>query len=147
MTNQLPDAVRVLPAHPNLRHLKDQAKDLVNAGSARSLAAAQLQVARTCGFTSWPKLKAHVDLLEEAGQLKEAIDQNNLVQVQTMMLKNPSLHVAPLGYAKDGPLTWVAECRIPRAAPSQTRLEIANRPFCDCCSSSYAHPTGALRLC
>ncbi len=125
MTNQLPDAMRVLPARPNLRHLKDQAKDLVNAGGAKSLAAAQFQVAHTYGFASWPKLKAHVDLLEEAGQLKEAIDQNDLVRVQTMMLKNPSLHSAPLGYAKDGPLTWVAECRIPRVAPNRTRLEMA----------------------
>jgi ankyrin repeat protein len=125
VTNQPPDAVRVLPARPNLRHLKDQAKDLVNAGSAKSLAAAQLQVAHTYGFASWPKLKAHVDFLEETGQLKEAIDQNDLVQVQTIMLANPSLHEAPLGYAKDGPLTWVAECRMPPFAPNQTRLEIA----------------------
>lgn len=125
MTNNLPDATRALPARPNLRHLKDQAKDLVGAGDARSLSAAQLQVARTYGFASWPRLKAHVDLLEEAGQLKEAIDQNDLVRVKTMMLKNPSLHEAPLGYAKDGPLTWVAECRIPPVAPNQTRLEMA----------------------
>ena len=125
MTNQPPDAVRVLPARPNLRHLKEQARDLLNAGGAKSLAAAQFQIARAYGFASWPKLKAHIDLLEEAGQLKEAIDQNNLNRVQTMMLRNPSLHVAPLGYAKDGPLTWVAECRIPRAAPNQTRLDMA----------------------
>lgn len=125
MTNQLPDATRILPDRPNLRHLKDQAKHLVNAGGAKSLADAQFQVARTYGFASWPKLKAHVDLLEEAGQLKEAIDQNELVRVQTIMLQNPSLHDAPLGYAKDGPLTWVAECRIPRVAPNQTRLEMA----------------------
>ena len=84
MTNQLPGAVRALPARPNLRHLKDQAKDLLNTGSAKSLAAAQFRVARTYGFASWPKLKAHVDLLEEAGQLKEAIDQNNLARVKTM---------------------------------------------------------------
>ena len=125
MTNQPSDAVRVLPDHPNLRHLKDQAKDLLNTGGAKSLAAAQFQIARDYGFASWPKLKAHVDLLEEAGQLKQAIDQNNLARVQTMMLKNPSLHVAPLGYVNDGPLTWVAECRIPRAAPNQTRLDMA----------------------
>ena len=124
MTNNLPDATRALPARPNLRHLKDQAKDLVDAGDASSLAAAQLQVARTYGFARWPRLKAHVDLLEEAGQLKEAIDQNDLVRVQTMMRKNPSLHEAPLGYAKDGPLTWVAECRIPPVA-NQARLELA----------------------
>jgi ankyrin repeat protein len=125
VTNQPPDAVRVLPDRPNLRHLKDQARDLLNAGSAGSLAAAQFQIARAYGFASWPKLKAHVDLLEEAGQLKQAIDQNNLARVKTMMLKNPSLHVAPLGYAEDGPLTWVAECRIPRDAPNQTRLDMA----------------------
>ena len=125
MTNQLPGAVRALPARPNLRHLKDQAKDLLSAGSAKSLAAAQLQVARTYGFASWPKLKAHVDLLEEAGQIKEAIDQNDLVRIKTFMLKNPSLHEAPIGYAMDGPLTWVAECRIPPVAPNQTRLEMA----------------------
>jgi ankyrin repeat protein len=125
VTNQLPGAVRALPARPNLRHLKDQAKDLLSAGSAKSLAAAQLQVARTYGFASWPKLKAHVDLLEEAGQIKEAIDQNDLVRIKTFMLKNPSLHEAPIGYAMDGPLTWVAECRIPPVAPNQTRLEMA----------------------
>jgi ankyrin repeat protein len=125
VTNQLPDAVRVLPTRPNLRHLKDQAKDLVNSGSAKSLAAAQLQIARTYAFASWPKLKAHVDLLEEAGQLKEAIDLNDLVRVKAIMHKNPSLHEAPIGYAKDGPLTWVAECRMPAASPNQTRLEVA----------------------
>jgi ankyrin repeat protein len=125
VTNQLPGAVRALPARPNLRHLKDQAKDLLNTGNAKSLAAAQFRVARTYGFASWPKLKAHVELLEEAGQLKEAIDQNDLVRIKTIMLKNPSLHEAPIGYAEDGPLTWVAECRIPPVAPNQTRLEMA----------------------
>jgi ankyrin repeat protein len=125
VTNQLPGAVRVLPARPNLRHLKDQAKDLIEAGSAKSLAAAQLQVAHTYGFASWPKLKAHVDLLEEVGQLKEAIDQNDLVRVQKIMRTNPSLHEAPIGYAKDGPLTWVAECRMPPVPPNQMRLEMA----------------------
>ena len=62
---------------------------------------------------------------EEAAQLKEAIDQGDLVRVQTMMLRNPALHKAPLGYAKDGPLTWVAECRVPRVAPNSARLEMA----------------------
>jgi hypothetical protein len=65
---------RPLPEHPNLRHLKDQAKDLLKAGSAKSLTDAQFQIARTYGFASWPKLKAHIESLEEIGQLKEAID-------------------------------------------------------------------------
>jgi len=41
------------------------------------------------------------------------------------MTANPSLHRAPLGYNENGPLTWVAECRVPWRAPSATRLAIA----------------------
>jgi len=125
MSNQISHAARPLPDRPNLRHLKDQARDLLKAGNTRTLSDAQLQIARQYGFPSWPKLKAHVDSLEEAGQLKDAIDLNNLSLVQSMMLRNPALHKAPLGYAKDGPLTWVAECRVPRVPPDRTRLAIA----------------------
>lgn len=125
MSNQISHAARPLPDRPNLRHLKDQAKDLLKAGHARSLSDAQLQIARQYGFPSWPKLKAHVDSLEEAGQLKDAIDRNDLSLVQSRMSRNPALHKAPLGYAKDGPLTWVAECRVPRVPPDRTRLAIA----------------------
>jgi ankyrin repeat protein len=63
--------------------------------------------------------------LEEVGQLKLAIDQNDIDAVKAMMTRNPALHRAPLGYGKDGPLTWVAECRIPSAPPSSTRLAMA----------------------
>jgi ankyrin repeat protein len=125
MSNQFPGATRTLPDHPNLRHLKDQAKDLLRAGTALSLADAQLKVAREYGFPSWPKLKAHVDSFKDAGQLKDAIDRNDLPLVQSMMLRNPGLHRAPLGYANDGPLTWVAECRVPRVPPNETRLAMA----------------------
>ena len=41
------------------------------------------------------------------------------------MTRNPALHSAPLGYGKDGPLTWVAECRVPWESPSPARLAIA----------------------
>jgi hypothetical protein len=41
------------------------------------------------------------------------------------MTRNPELHRAPLGYGKDGPLTWVAECRVPWEPPSPTRLAMA----------------------
>ncbi len=34
------DTPRPLPDRPNLRHLKDQAKDLLKAGNAKSIAAA-----------------------------------------------------------------------------------------------------------
>jgi ankyrin repeat protein len=118
-------AARPLPDRPNLRHLKDQAKDLFKAGAATSITDAQFQVARSYGFASWPTLKAHVESLEEAGQLKQAIDRNDIARVQAMMTRNPALHRAPLGYGQDGPLTWVAECRVPWEPPSPARLALA----------------------
>jgi ankyrin repeat protein len=119
---------RQLPSRPNLRHLKDQAKDLLKAGEAASLSAAQLKIARLYGFASWPKLKAHVDSLsqsEEIGMLKLAIDGNDFERVKQLMKINPALHRAPMGYNNNGPLTWIAECRVPWEAPSPTRLEMA----------------------
>ena len=118
-------APRPLPDRPSLRHLKDQAKDLLKAGAAASLAEAQFKIARLYGFANWPKLKAHVESFEEIGQLKQAIDTNDIARVKTMMTRNPTLHSAPLGYGKDGPLTWVAECRVPWEAPSPVRLAMA----------------------
>jgi ankyrin repeat protein len=120
-----PAAVRPLPANPNLRHLRDEARDLVRSGGAVKLSAAQYQVAGTYGFPSWPKLKAHVDALTLAGQLKAAIDANDLAAVQGLITRHPGLHMAKLGYAGNGPLTWVAECRVPRVPPSETRLAMA----------------------
>jgi ankyrin repeat protein len=120
-----PEGPRRLPDRPNLRHLKGQAKDLLKAGAAASVTDAQFQIARRYGFASWPKIKAHVDSLEEVGQLKQAIDTNDLPRVRTLMTRNPTLHKAPLGYGKDGPLTWVAECRVPWEPPSPARLAIA----------------------
>src|SRR2546427_1276742 len=120
-----PEAPRPLPERPNLRHLKDQAKDLFKTGEAASITDAQFKIARLYGFASWPKLKAHVDSLEEIGQLKQAIDTNNFEGVKVLMTRNPKLHRAPLGYAKNGPLTWVAECRVPWEPPGPERLALA----------------------
>ena len=129
---------RPLPDRPNLRHLKDQAKDLLKAGAATSITHAQFQIARLYGFPSWPKLKAHVDSLEEIGQLKQAIDTNDLERVKTLMSRNPELHRAPLGYAKAGPLTWVAECRVPWEPPSAD--EIGDREVDD--RKRFGHSPG-----
>ncbi len=125
MSNQSPDGPRPLPQHPNLRHLKDQAKDLLKAGGAASLTAAQLKIARQYGFPSWPKLRAHVESLEAIGQLKQAIDQNDFERVKALMTRDPSLHRAPMGYGRNGPLTWVAEGRIPWGPPAPERLAMA----------------------
>ena len=61
-----------LPERPNLRHLRDQAKDLVRTGAASTLADAQFQIARQYGLPSWPKLQQHVESLKKAGQLNQA---------------------------------------------------------------------------
>jgi Ankyrin repeats (3 copies) len=81
--------VRLLPANPNLNHLKYQAKDLLKALAARDAAAAQLvrefhprfgkasdaeifaarfrlsdaqlSIAREAGFPSWVRLKRHIE--------------------------------------------------------------------------------------
>jgi hypothetical protein len=113
MSNHPQAAPHALPDRPNLRHLKDQAKDLVKAGTATSITDAQFKIARLYGFPSWPKLKAHLESLEEAGQLKQAIDRNDIERVKTMMTRNPALHRAPLGYGKG----WAAHmgCRVSRA--------------------------------
>src|SRR5262245_2988001 len=73
-SNEVP---RQLPDNPNLRHLKNQARDLLKAGGAKSLTDAQFKIARLYGFPSWPKLKAHVDALKEIGRLKHEIDAND----------------------------------------------------------------------
>jgi len=122
MSTELNGAPQPLPDRPNLRHLRDQAKDLLGAGKAASLADAQFQIACLYGFASWPKLKAHVESFEEVGQLKQAIDTNDIARIQTMMTRNPALHRAPIGYGEDGPLTWVAECRVPWEPPGPVRL-------------------------
>ncbi len=62
------------------------------------------------------------DLVKE---LKSAIDENDAERVQALMTANPELHHAPLGYGKNGPLTWAAECRVPYEAPTPERFAIA----------------------
>jgi hypothetical protein len=98
---------------------------MLKAGAATSLSDAQFKLARLYGFASWPKLKVHVESFDEIGQLKQAIDTNDLARVKALMTSNPTLHTAPLGYGKDGPLTWVAECRVPWEVPKGVRLAIA----------------------
>jgi hypothetical protein len=89
--------VRRLPNHPNLAHLKYQAKDLLRDHAARqsdaaqklrefhlrfraatdpeifnahlTLSDAQLTIARESGFPSWPRLKRHIEKPTLADQL------------------------------------------------------------------------------
>ena len=129
MTTHPEGAPRPLPPRPNLRHLKDQARDLLRAGAAASLTDAQFQVARLYGFASWPRLKAHVEALEEIGQLREAINADDLGRVRALMSRNPGLHRAQIRHGRPThahhvcwPLTWAAECRVPWGPPGPARL-------------------------
>lgn len=58
-------------------------------------------------------------------QLKRAIDTNDAERVMDLMTGDPLLHTAPLGYGDTGPLTWLAECRVPWEVPSPARLALA----------------------
>jgi hypothetical protein len=101
---------------------------LLKAGQAESLTGAQLKIARTYGFSNWPKLKAHIEqgkLDDDTLELKNAIDINDLDRVKLLMTRNRALHRTLLGYSKNGPLTWVAECRVPWEPPTPVRLAMA----------------------
>ena len=106
-------------------------QDLLKAGTAASLTDAQFKIARRYGFASWPKLKAHIDSFEEIGQLKQAIDTNDLDRVKALMTRNPSLHRAPLGYGKDGPLLG-----LPNAASPGSHRARRDSPWRHGCSST-----------
>jgi len=115
--------------------LDEQLTQLITSGAAASKPDAQLQLARLFGLKSWEEVEAQLDSLKqrsdielpsaEIRQLKQAIDANDIEGVKALMTQNPDLHRAPLGYGKDGPLTWVAECRVPWAPPTPTRLAMA----------------------
>jgi hypothetical protein len=103
MTTRPEDAPRQLPDRPSLRHLKLQARDLLKSGAVGSIADAQFKIARLYGFASWPKLKAHIDSLEECGQLKDAIDGSDHDRVRTLMT-SPTLQ--PTIERLHGPDGW-----------------------------------------
>jgi len=89
-----------LPAEPNLRHLKDQAKALLKSGKAPSLAAAFFQIAQLYGFQSWPKLKSHVMARTNEGKLRQAINRNDLAEVRLLLSKHPELRLLRSGMAE-----------------------------------------------
>src|SRR5437588_754313 len=97
VTKEVRMPVKSLPSNPSLKHLKCQAKDLLNSlaqgnpeavartrefhpkfarmsdedirESKLSLADAQLVIAREYGFDSWPKLKHHIEALGQTGAM------------------------------------------------------------------------------
>ena len=111
---------KLLPERPNLGHLKDQARDLVQAhqrGTGDSatrirqhmsrlsqasnaeifsapfaLHEALWIVAREYGFPSWPKLKAALDIAPDAlRQMKQAIEENDIEAVRALLRNDANI--------------------------------------------------------
>jgi ankyrin repeat protein len=87
---------RSLPDRPSLRHLRDEAKARRRAGEFPTLSLAQLAVAREYGFSSWPRLKLHVDALtldgaERAEGLVRSACSSNVRRAQALLDVDPAL--------------------------------------------------------
>src|SRR6185295_7216246 len=95
-----------LPNRPDLRHLRDQAKDLVRSGAAPTLTEAQFQIARQYGFPGWPRLKQHVESLQIAGELRQAIRRNDLDRTEALLASHSELRQILI---EDVPLQQVAQ--------------------------------------
>ena len=101
---------RALREHPDLNQLKRQAKELLaafNAGEPDAVAEvnahfrgadpatfalhdAQLVLARSYGFDSWPKLKAYTDGVT-AGRLCDAVERGDIATVRDMLARRPEI--------------------------------------------------------
>lgn len=101
---------RTLREHPDLEQLKRQAKELLKAFGAADVEAiaevnahyrdadvttfalhdAQLVLARSYGFDSWPKLKAYADGAT-VKRLAEAVSAGDVARVRTMLVVRPEL--------------------------------------------------------
>ncbi|MGH7581591.1 MAG: ankyrin repeat domain-containing protein [Gemmatimonadales bacterium] len=101
---------RVLPEHPDLEHLRGQAKALlqmlrdgqseaaerfrsVGVDAVARLSEAQHVVAREYGFPSWAKLKAHVEsrVAEPAQALILAVKAHDADRVRAIVARHPSI--------------------------------------------------------
>ncbi len=88
--------VRSLPPCPDLRHLRDEAKRRRKSGEFRSLALAQLAIAREYGFQSWPRLKFRVeavtlDASERATALITAVTSADLRRARALLDADPAI--------------------------------------------------------
>lgn len=113
-------ATRRMREHPDLEQLKRQAKQLLSAFNAGDSAAisevnahydnpqaatfalhdAQLVVARSYGFDSWPKLKAYVDGVT-IRRLVEAVRAGHIARVRTMLNARPELANMTISYGDE----------------------------------------------
>jgi ankyrin repeat protein len=105
-----PPPTRAMRENPDLDQLKRQAKELLEAFTANepdavaevnahyhgadlanfALHTAQLVLARSYGFDSWPKLKAYVDGVTIA-RLCDAVEQGDLAAARDMLRRRPEI--------------------------------------------------------
>ena len=78
---------RQLPEKPNLEYLKKQAKELLRSMPAGKLADAQHTLANDYGFSTWAKLKAHVEASRQtpAEALKAAVCDSDAERVRQVL--------------------------------------------------------------
>src|SRR5438128_12463710 len=118
MNQNLP--TRTMREHPDIEQLKRQAKDLLRAFAAGEPAGvaevnahyraadpstfalhdAQLAIARSYGFESWPKLKAYVDGVT-IRRLADAIRAGDLAQVEAMLHARPEIADLTMSYGDE----------------------------------------------
>jgi hypothetical protein len=129
---------RVLPPHPNLEHLRKQAKDLLRDWQQlrpdAQLADAQHAIARDYGFPSWPKLRAHVESLTGEGDRAPAPAPGSLfVGTWIANLSESKRHPAnlfrsaTLEFAVDGPIVTITHRGANAAGEAEhstSRLEV-----------------------
>lgn len=81
-----------LPERANMRHLRNQARDLLRSGSVANLAEALLKIARQYGFASWPRLKHELEARHVLGRIGQAIRDNDVERVEALLESHPELH-------------------------------------------------------
>jgi ankyrin repeat protein len=113
-------SIRRMRQHPDLEQLKRQSKELLAAFRAADTAAvneitafyddpqpatfalhdAQLVIARSYGFDSWPKLKAYVDGVT-IRRLVEAVSNGDIERVRAMLKARPELANMAVSYGDE----------------------------------------------
>jgi ankyrin repeat protein len=153
---------RKLREHPDLDQLKRQAKELLqsylegNAEARREVESfyrgadpaafalhdAQLVLARSYGFESWPKLKAYVDGMT-VQRLAELVRAGDLSQVHSMLRVRPELANMAMSYGDEHrPLHFAVMQRLPAMA----RLLMQYGADARCGIHPHRDATTALRL-
>jgi ankyrin repeat protein len=122
-----------LPARANLEHLKNEAKQRMKKMLLQSsevqpkarLSEAQLLVARSYGFPSWRKLKAHVDALHDFGQqLINAVHAGDLETMRKVLDRHPDLVNAGADLPRiDRPIDTVA-MRLIHLAIAEAKIDV-----------------------